>query len=206
MPSGPIEPRARSAKSLPFGIRCRCTAVSVFMNTKCWGSIVAARAVGAVDHQGQPLRLRHLLGVHQVRERAHPDHSRTVVERALPAPADRLQVPRCALPAVRHRIGVDPPRAAGSGRRRRRSCHWWREAMPSRGRRHGRRPPGRAASISAANSEMRLPGRSTQARTRTGATGIAPRMSIDTLAMRNPESPASSSMSLVIRASGGEPC
>ena len=65
---------------------------------------------------------------------------------------------------------------------------------------------GRAASISAASNEMRLPGRSTQARTRTGATGIAPRMSIDTRPMRNPESPASSSISFVISASGGEPC
>ena len=32
-PSGPIEPRARNAKSDPTGTRCRCTAVSVFMNT-----------------------------------------------------------------------------------------------------------------------------------------------------------------------------
>ena len=31
IPSGPIEPRARSAKSSPVGSRCRCTAVSVFM-------------------------------------------------------------------------------------------------------------------------------------------------------------------------------
>ena len=46
-------------------------------------------------------------------------------------------------------------------------------------------PPGRAATISAAINEMRLPGRSTQARTFTGATGIAPRMSIVTRPMRN---------------------
>jgi hypothetical protein len=30
-PSGPIDPRARSAKSLPAGSRCKCTTVSVFM-------------------------------------------------------------------------------------------------------------------------------------------------------------------------------
>ena len=41
IPSGPIEPRARSAKSLPTGSRCRCTEVSVFMNMNCSGSSAA---------------------------------------------------------------------------------------------------------------------------------------------------------------------
>jgi hypothetical protein len=53
---------------------------------------------------------------------------------------------------------------------------------------------------------MRDPGRSIRARTRTGVTGIAPRMSSVSRPTRNPESAASSSMSLVINASGGEPC
>src|SRR5215207_5591926 len=41
MPSGPMEPRPRTAKSLPRGSRCRCTAVSVFMNTNFSGSSAA---------------------------------------------------------------------------------------------------------------------------------------------------------------------
>ncbi len=69
-----------------------------------------------------------------------------------------------------------------------------------------RLPSGLGASISAAIIEMRAPGRSTQARTRTGVTGMAPRMSRVSRPTRNPESPASSSISLVISASGGEPC
>ena len=39
--SGPIEARARSAKSDPVGTRCRCTTVSVFMNTNRSGSSTA---------------------------------------------------------------------------------------------------------------------------------------------------------------------
>ena len=68
-------------------------------------------------------------------------------------------------------------------------------------------PSGRVASISAITIEMRVPGRSTQARTFTGATGMAPRMSSTsrpTRSARNP--PTSSSIAFVIRANGGEPC
>jgi hypothetical protein len=67
-------------------------------------------------------------------------------------------------------------------------------------------PSGRGANISAAIIEMREPGRSTHARARSRATGMAPRMSSVNRPTRNPESPASSSISLVISASGGEPC
>ena len=66
-------------------------------------------------------------------------------------------------------------------------------------------PSGRVADISAASSEIRAPGRCTQARTRTGATGIGPRMSSTSRPIRMPGG-ACSSISLVINASGGEPC
>jgi hypothetical protein len=53
---------------------------------------------------------------------------------------------------------------------------------------------------------MRAPGRSTQARTRTGVTGIGPRMSSVSRRCADRNRPPASSMSLVISASGGEPC
>ena len=71
-------------------------------------------------------------------------------------------------------------------------------------------PSGRVASISATTIEMRAPGRSTQARTFTGATGMAPRMSSTSrptrsrIRCRRPD--AASSIAFVIRANGGEPC
>jgi len=58
---------------------------------------------------------------------------------------------------------------------------------------------------------IRLDGRditraSTQARARTGRTGIAPRMSRLSLPIRRPEPADSSSINLVSNANGGEPC
>ena len=67
------------------------------------------------------------------------------------------------------------------------------------------RATGRSADISADSRQMRLPGRSTRARTRTSVTGIAPRMSKVILPMRIPGR-SCSSMALVSSASGGEPC
>jgi hypothetical protein len=67
-------------------------------------------------------------------------------------------------------------------------------------------PVGAFAVISAAISEILAPGRSTHARTLTGATGTAPRRSRVTRAMRSPDPIANSSMALVINAKGGEPC
>jgi hypothetical protein len=53
---------------------------------------------------------------------------------------------------------------------------------------------------------MRAPGRWVQARTRTGATGMAPRMSRVNLPMRSDDPAACSSTAFVIRARGGDPC
>ena len=66
-------------------------------------------------------------------------------------------------------------------------------------------PSGRSADISADTIAMRLPGRSTRARTRTSLTGIAPRMSRLTRPMRIPSATVSS-IAFVSRANGGEPC
>ena len=60
--------------------------------------------------------------------------------------------------------------------------------------------------ISAATSEMRRPGRCTHARTRTALTGMTPRMSRVSRAIRIGEPASRSSIALVNSASGGEPC
>lgn len=67
------------------------------------------------------------------------------------------------------------------------------------------RATARSADISADHSEILLPGRSTRTRTRTSVTGIAPRMSRVIRPIRIPGG-SRSSMDLVNKASGGEPC
>ncbi|SKT55931.1 Uncharacterised protein [Mycobacteroides abscessus subsp. abscessus] len=70
-----------------------------------------------------------------------------------------------------------------------------------------RYPPFARASISATASAIRRPGRSIQARTRTGSSGTGPKISSATLPIRRfSRGSGSSSMALSSSAIGGEPC
>ena len=135
-----------------------------------------AGAVGAVDHQPKSLQVGHFLVVHQGSSGLGRTTCRLALDGLLPAPANSVQVTRCALPAVRdgdsltfdqRRITVGGNVAgvadAGTHAVTRATDRWV--------------PSGRATTISAAIIEMRVPGVPPHARTRTGATGIAPRMS-----------------------------
>ncbi len=78
-------------------------------------------------------------------------------------------------------------------------------AMPKPGRPAVRAVAGGRA-ISAASSEIRVPGRSTQARTLTGATGIAPRMSSVSRPMRSATAGGVFLDELRHQRQRGEPC
>ena len=165
--------------------RCRCTDVSVFMNTNSFGVQRRADAVGGVDDHRQPLHVGACLVVHQRHQRAEPRHGGLARVGGLRAPADASPDSR-ARPPSRGRGGTVRPRPAGDGGRwRRRRC---REVASSHavtpGDRRGRRRPAGATSRRT-SARCARPVASTQARTFTGATGMAPRMSSVSRPMRS---------------------
>ena len=164
-----------------------------------------ANTVRAVGNAGKPLHRRCRFGVDDVDQRAQPGNRGRLSFGVLPPPVNRVEIAAGAGERTLKRFGV-PSNSRGyrSDATSAVSVTVTSQAVSRATARAD--PSGRSARISATIMDTREPGRSTHAVARTGLTGIAPRMSRLSRAIRRPVPADCSSISFFRSANGGEPC